>query len=96
MAHTMLSGLFWTVLGTGARGMGQLLVLIVLARLLTVRDFGIVNAALVVLGVAVTISQFAVAPAMVQIPDLRMTHIRVAFTLSLLGGVALQIGRAHV
>ena len=89
MAHTMLSGLFWTVLGTGARGMGQLLVLIVLARLLTVRDFGIVNAALVVLGVAVTISQFAVAPAMVQIPDLRMTHIRVAFTLSIVLGVAL-------
>ncbi len=89
MAHTMLSGLLWTILGTGARGMGQLLVLIVLARLLTVRDFGIVNAALVVLGVAVTISQFAVAPAMVQIPDLRMTHIRVAFTLSLLLGVAL-------
>src|SRR5205807_2134222 len=95
MAHTMLTGLLWTFLGTGARGLGQLLVLIVLAHLLTVRDFGIVNAALVVLGVAVTVSQYAVAPAMVQIPDLRMAHIRVAFTLSLLLGVALLVLQPH-
>jgi O-antigen/teichoic acid export membrane protein len=88
MTRSTLSGLGWTFLGTGGQISVQLLVLIVLARLLTPEDFGIVAAALVVVGFSAVFSQLGVGPALVQREDLRPAHLRTAFTLSLLLGLA--------
>lgn len=87
--QTTVSGLLWTCLGTGSRGLIQLFVLITLARLLTVRDFGVINVALVVVGVLTTVSQSLVGPAVVQFPHIGAIQMRVAFTLSLLLGVGM-------
>src|SRR5437867_8505708 len=84
-----LGGLFWTFLGTGAQAGLQLLVLVVLARLLSPADFGVVTAALVVVGFSTIFSQLGIGPAVVQRPDLTVAHLRTGFTISLLLGASL-------
>lgn len=86
LTHNTLRGLAWTLVGTGGQAMIRLLVLVILARLLTPRDFGIVSAALVVIGFTTIFSQLGVGPAIVQRPSLDAAHLRTGFTLSLLFG----------
>ena len=68
--------------------MVQLLVLTVLARLLSVGDFGIVTAALAVIGLSVNLSHLGIGPAIVQFPHLELKHVRTAFTASVVLGAA--------
>ena len=75
--------------GSGVQAVLQWLVLIVLARLLTPADFGLVSAALVVVGLSQNLSQFGVGPAVVQIPHLEERHLRAGFTMSVLLGFLL-------
>ena len=86
LSHSILGGLFWTLVGTGGQAVLRLLVLVILARLLTPADFGVVSAALVVVGFTTIFSQLGVGPAVVQRPDLEAVHLRAGFTLSLLFG----------
>lgn len=79
-------GFFWTGLGTGGQTVIQFVVLVVLARLLTPEDFGIVAAAMVVVGLSTIFSLLGVGPAIVQRPNLETRHIRTAFTMSLFLG----------
>lgn len=80
-------GAFWTGLGAGGQAVIQFVVLVVLARLLTPEDFGIVAAAMVIVGLSAIFSLLGVGPAIVQRPNLERRHIRTAFTMSLvLGG----------
>jgi O-antigen/teichoic acid export membrane protein len=62
---------------------------VLLARLLTPADFGIVGLALVVIGFARPFGDFGLASAIVQRRPLTDRHVRVAFTLSTLVGVSL-------
>ena len=89
LAHTTLSGLFWMAMGAGAQGFFQLLVTVVLARLLTPADFGMVSATLVVVGFSTIFSQLGVGPAVVQHPSLGTAHLRTGFTLSALFGLGM-------
>lgn len=89
LTHSTLSGFFWMFLGSGAQAILQLVVLIILARLLTPSDFGVVAAALVVLGFTSIFSQLGVGPAIVQRSSLETEHLQTAFTLSLLFGISL-------
>jgi O-antigen/teichoic acid export membrane protein len=89
LTHSTLRGFFWMFLGTGAQAALQLLVLIVLTRLLSPKDFGMVEAASVVIGFTTIFSQLGVGPAVVQRAKLEEKHLRTAFTLSLLFGAAL-------
>jgi O-antigen/teichoic acid export membrane protein len=84
-----LGGLFWMFLGTGSQAVLQLVVLAVLSRLLDPKDFGLVAAALVVVGFSTIFSQLGVGPAVVQRLDLTPAHLRMGFTLSLLLGLLL-------
>ena len=52
--HVAARGFAWTGAGYGAQAVGQLLLLVVLARELTPEDFGVVQAALVVIGLGLT------------------------------------------
>lgn len=92
LTHSALSGFLWMFLGSGAQAILQLIVLIVLARLLPPADFGVVAAALVVLGFTAIFSQLGVGPAIVQRKDLGIEHLRMAFTLSVLFGCAISGG----
>ena len=89
LGRRVVAGSFWMFLGTGAQNLLQLVVLIVLARLVSPTDFGMVAAALLVIGFSSIFSQLGVGPAIVQRPVLSPRHIRVAFTMSLLLSVAL-------
>ena len=89
LTHRTLSGFFWMSLGSGAQAILQLVVLMILARLLSPADFGVVAAALVVLGFSVIFSQLGVGPAIVQRNTLEPEHLRMAFTLSVLFGLVL-------
>lgn len=77
------AGLVWQFGGTTGRGLLQVGFLTVLARLLTPEDFGIVGAALIVVGLSSLFSQFGVGPALVHQQDLRTEHIRVGFSITL-------------
>lgn len=88
MTERTLGGLFWAFLGTGSQAVLQILVLVVLARLLTPIDFGIVAAAMVVIGFSAIFSHLGVGPALVQRRELTPAHIRVGFVISILLGFA--------
>lgn len=76
--------------GAGAQAALQLIVTIVLARLLTPADFGLMAAASTVIGFLGIFSTLGVGPALVQLAALEERHIRTGFTLSLLLGVLLS------
>jgi PST family polysaccharide transporter len=87
-----LGGMLWTFSGTGVQAVIQLLVLMVLGRLLTPADFGLMGAAAVVIALSQIVSQLGVGPAIVQRRELEREHIRVAFTIS--GGLGFVLGGA--
>jgi len=91
LTHRTLNGLLWVFMGKGAQSVLHLLLLLILARLLTPRDFGLVSAALVVVGFSSIFSQLGVGPAIVQRAELTIRHIRTGFTLSTLFGASMTV-----
>ena len=77
--------MFWVTVGRGGRAVLQLVVS-GLCRLLTPAQFGVVSAALVVIGFSAIFSEVGLGPAIVQRPDLQQRHIEAAFTGSILFG----------
>lgn len=91
LTHQTLSGLLWTVYGKGAYALLQLAILAILARLVTPADFGVVSAALIVIGLSAIMSQVGLGPALVQREALERRHIDTAFLASLLLGLGLGL-----
>lgn len=83
LTHKTFKGLFWMFSGKGSQALLQFLVMIVLARLLSPSDFGIVNAATVVITFTSVFSMVGVGPALIQRPELNESHIRTGFTLTI-------------
>lgn len=67
----------------GALAVAELVTLLVLARLLSIHDFGVYAAAFAIIRFSVILEGLGVAPAIVQRPMLEERHLRVGFTLSL-------------
>jgi PST family polysaccharide transporter len=65
------------------------LVLAVLAHLISPAEFGVVSAALVVIGFSAIFSQLGLGPALVQRPELAPEHEETAFAVSVLLGLVL-------
>lgn len=82
-------GVAWNALGLGGRSVLQIAVLVVLARLISPEDFGIVAAALVVINLTTLLAEVGLGPALVQRPDLRDEHVRAAFTTLLVASLAI-------
>jgi O-antigen/teichoic acid export membrane protein len=72
----------WVAWGSGAIALLKILVLILLTRLLTPADFGVVSAALVVITFSLNFSQLGLGPAVVQRPVLEPRHLSTAFIAS--------------
>ncbi|HEY7544319.1 MAG TPA: oligosaccharide flippase family protein, partial [Blastocatellia bacterium] len=79
----------WRFLSESSTFALRLLVTVVLARLLPVDAFGLVTLAMIVVNFAFRVSQIGMGPALIQRKDLTETHIRVAFTVSILSGILL-------
>jgi PST family polysaccharide transporter len=79
--------MFWVAWGSGAVAVLKVVVLVALTRLLSPADFGVVSAALIVIGFSLTFSQLGVGPALVQRPQLEPRHVSTAFFASVGFGV---------
>jgi O-antigen/teichoic acid export membrane protein len=89
LTHHTVAGIMWMSYGKAAFFVLQLIVLGVLARLITPAEFGVVSAALVVIGFSAVASQMGLGPALVQRPILERRHIDTAFTTAFLLGLVL-------
>jgi O-antigen/teichoic acid export membrane protein len=87
LTQRAVAGVLWTALATGAQALAQILALIILARLLSPREFGVFAVALLVIGLSANLAHCGIAPAIVQRPVLEERHLRVGFTLSVLFGL---------
>lgn len=76
-----VNALQWQFGGTVARSILQLAFLAVLARLVPPKDFGIVGAAMIVVGLAKLLSHFGIDKAIIYQPELRKAHLKVGFWL---------------
>jgi O-antigen/teichoic acid export membrane protein len=72
----------WVAWGSAAIGVLKVAVLLLLTRLLSPADFGVVGAALVVIGFSLNFSQLGLGPALVQRPVLEPRHVSTAFYTS--------------
>jgi len=83
----VVSAFTWRFVSESLRFALQLTVMVILARLVRVDQFGLLALAMVVTNLVIRISEIGVYYAVVQRKDLTNTHIRVAFTLSTLFGL---------
>jgi PST family polysaccharide transporter len=83
-----MKGMFWVFLGNGIQIVLQIVTLGVLARMISLQDFGLANAAIIVIGLMNLLSLW-IGPAIIQRKDLSERHIRTGFTVSLILGVIL-------
>jgi PST family polysaccharide transporter len=91
MGHKVASGSVWTV---GARLTSRaidLATMLVLARLLTPSDFGLVAIAMSVIVIVEAILEMPVSAALVRMPEITADHYDTAFTVSLLRGLAVTL-----
>lgn len=84
-----LQGFKWTYASLIIQGISQLIVLSILARILTPRDFGLVGIATLFTNFAERVGFLGVGPALVQRKVVTDTHIRVGTSLSIALGVLL-------
>ncbi len=77
------------IAGSGGRLVLQFLMLAILARILTPADFGLVGATTVVMGIGEILVTIGFGAALVQRPDLTEQHIRTAFSVTIVLGIAL-------
>ena len=89
LTRRAVGGLLWTGGGKAAYGVLYVVVLAILARMLSPAEFGVVSAALVVIGVSQIVSQLGLGPALVQRPALEPRHVDTAFAASIGIGVVL-------
>jgi O-antigen/teichoic acid export membrane protein len=89
LTRRTLNGLLWMGSGKALLTLLQFLVLSVLGRLVAPADFGVVSAALVVIGLSTIVSNLGLGPAVVQRPQLEQRHLDTAFTASLALGAGL-------
>ncbi len=83
LTRQAMGNMAWVAWGSGAVAVLRVLVLVVLTRLLTPADFGLVSAALVVISFSLNFSQLGLGPALIQRPDLQPRHVSSAFFASI-------------
>lgn len=82
-------GFLWLLLGTAGQNALQILSLLVLARILSPEEFGVVGVGTTVIAFLRIFSEIGVGPALVQKEFISLLDIKTANTLSLVLGVAL-------
>ena len=92
MTHRTMSGMFWLLSGSGVQAILRVAVIVVMARLLTPADFGLVAGALVLIDFVEVFSDLGIGLVIVQRRELEERHVRTGFTLSALLGVAFGVG----
>src|SRR5262245_26524840 len=86
-----ISGIVWSAMSRAAIELFQLTVAIVLARLLTPRDFGLVGMVTIFTGFAHLFADFGFSSALIQREQLRAEHPSSVFWLNVLAGSLLAL-----
>lgn len=82
------TGFFWLLLGTAGQNVLQLMSILVLARILTPKEFGVVGIGAAIIAFLRIFSEVGVGPALVQKESITSQDIKTANMLSLvLGGI---------
>ena len=87
----VLVNFLWMFGGNGVGAALKLAVLLVLARLLTPADFGLVSAAITVVGLAELLGRVGVVPFLVRTPELTPAHLKTATLVTNLLGIFLGV-----
>lgn len=85
--NEMKRGLFWTALDKYSGQIIGIVISMILARLLTPYDYGVVAAASVLLGFLSIFSSIGIGPAIIQRKDLSQSDLDNIFTFSILLGI---------
>jgi PST family polysaccharide transporter len=88
LTQQTLNGMLWQFLGTGVQFLIRIVVLVVLTRLLTPAEFGVVAAAVVLVNFSQILAQLGIAQAIVQAPELTDAEVRTGFAFSTWTGAA--------
>jgi PST family polysaccharide transporter len=87
MKNKTLESLIWVICGSGAQILIKLLVIVILARLLTPSDFGIVSLVLLVLAIGQIISKFGLGHSIIWKFNVDIENIAIANGISIFFGV---------
>jgi teichuronic acid exporter len=90
LTERTLSGFIWLFLGRGGQALLNILVLAVLARHIPPHDFGVITAAMVVVGFSQIFSEIGIGPALVRMPSMNSRHVAAGFALSIT--ISLAVG----
>lgn len=89
LGTTAVRGVSWTLLGSWSGAAVQIATTVVLARLLTPRDFGLMAMALTLTVLVTQFRQLGLSQAVVQRVDLRWEQVNALFWVNALAGVVL-------
>lgn len=90
-----MGNFLWMFSGGGMSAVLKIVVLLVLARLLAPEEFGVVSAALTVVGLVEVMGTIGVAPSVVQIKNLTRDHVGTAMLTTLVLGT-LMTGTIYI
>src|SRR3989337_3369416 len=91
LKNKIISGSFWTVFSNIASQLVTFTVTIVLARLLSPGDFGVVAISSVFVGVIILFQDLGMGAAIIQRQNIDDDYLSTSFTVSLLAGVLLAV-----
>ncbi|MEW9698210.1 lipopolysaccharide biosynthesis protein [Paenibacillus sp. SI8] len=86
--HVLQSSV-WVLAGTAVQNMLQILVLILLARLLAPKDFGLINISLIIIGFTSNFASMGVGTSIIQRKEIEPDHIKSGFVISFILGIVL-------
>lgn len=85
------SGFVWVFFGTAGQNIVQFAALMVLARLISPEEFGLVSAAMIIVGLIGIFSELGVGPAIVQKPKLTKEDVATGKVISATVGIVMGI-----
>lgn len=91
LSNRAFSGLLWAVSGTAGTTVLRFIGVMVLARLLVPEEFGVMAAALAVVGLSSVLTEMGIGPALVQKPGLSREDKHAGFVIALLLGAVLTL-----
>lgn len=89
LRHSAVGALMWRGIAVGGEKLVFIIRLVVLARLLTPEDFGLVAIGLVVVAIAEMLTEFGLVAALIQRPATDKSQLDTAWTMSLLRGLGI-------
>lgn len=89
LKNKTIKGLKWSSIAQGGKQIFQIVITVILSRLLTPDDFGILGMATVFIGFVTIFGEMGVSSAIIQKQDVTEMHLSSAFWLNIFAGVIL-------